>query len=233
MWPKAHYPTRQQYQEQDHPETSLQPSRSLSDGDIVGTCLLLQFPELGRQLEDCRLLGVLVQLADELSVCLQMLREWQSLQGGRVQGRASQIVLLLIVVAALVEHHVQDAVSDFLGKVTHHTVGMLLIVLVIRFQRYGISDAPEEIGSDIEVVAVVVGCRHDLHVLLPAVGLGSVKGHAHGTRRKPVQIVTLCMSCLREHDDREPRIDTFGHDVERFKVVLQAFSTFPSEAEGR
>ena len=233
MWPKAHHPTRQQYQEQDHPEAGLQPSWSLSDGAIVDTCFLLQFPELGRQLEDCRFFGVLVQLADELSVCLQMLWEWQLLQGCGVQGRTSQVILLLIVVATLVEHHVLDAVSHFLGQVTHDTVGMLLILLVIRLQGYGVADAPEEIGTDVEIVAVMVGGRYDLHVLLPAVALGSVEGHAHGTCRKPVQIVTLCMSCLREHDDGKPRIDTFGHDIERFEVVLQTFSTLPSEAEGR
>ena len=126
-----------------------------------------------------------------------------------------------------------DAVPDILGDIAHHTVGMLLIVLVIRFQGYGVVNHPQEICADVKVVAVVVSRRHNLYILLPTVGLGSMEGHAHGARCEPVQVVALGMACLWEHNDGEARIDALSHDVERFEIALQTFCTLPSEAEGR
>ena len=77
----------------------------------------------------------------------------------------------------------------------------------------------------------MMGCGHNLDIVLPAVSLCRMKSHARRACREASQVMTLCMSCFRKDEKGVGMVHAFGDDVEGFEIVFQTFAAFPSEAE--
>ena len=126
-----------------------------------------------------------------------------------------------------------DAGAQLAGDLTHYAVGVLLEGGVVGFERDGLADVPEEIRVEVEVVAVVMGCGDDLHVLAEAISLGGIERHSHTACGEATEVVSLRVSGLWEYDDGLSAVDAFCDEVEGLEVPFQSLAAFPSEAVGR
>ena len=200
---------------------------------VVSADGFLQHFQLPCRGEDVLLLRTLQYAVDIQLVGLHPHGQRHLLLRGSIQCRCAQKFLDIIVVLALVQHHALDTLPQQVRDVAHRGVGVLLEGVVVGFQRHGVAHHPQEVFPHAEVVLVVVGRGHNLDVLLKAVLLCRMEGHAHRSRGEAVQVVALGMASLGEYDDGIAVVDALCHLVERLEVLLQSLAAFPSETVGR